>query len=170
MDEYGHCSIEELARLSKMGDTRAFAKLYEMFYQDLYRFALCTMKHPQDAEDAVSEAVINAYSSIHKLKKAESFKSWIFQILVNVCRKKWSSREYGEAPILEEASEDKDYALAQDVRNAFAVLTEEERMIVSLSVFGGYKSPEIGEILRLNANTVRSKQSRALEKMSLILK
>lgn len=170
MDEYGQYSIEELARFSKMGDTKAFSKLYEMFYQDLYRFALCTMKHPQDAEDAVSEAVMKAYGNIHKLKKAESFKSWIFQILVNVCRKKWSLREYEEQPILEEASEEKDYALVQDVRNAFAVLTEEERLIVSLSVFGGYKSPEIGEMLHLNANTVRSKQSRALEKMSLILK
>lgn len=170
MDEYGHYSIEELAKLSKTGDTKAFSKLYEMFYQDLYRFALCIMKHPQDAEDAVSEAVVKAYGNIHKLRKTEAFKSWIFQILVNTCKKKWSSREYEDQPILGEASEEKDYALIQDVRNAFAVLSEEERMVVALSVFGGYKSAEIGEMLHLNANTVRSKRSRALEKMSLILK
>lgn len=170
MEEYGQCSIEELAVLAKKGDADAFSKLYEMVYRDLYRFALCTMKHPQDAEDAVSEAVVKAYGNIRKLRKTEAFRSWIFQILVNVCKKKWSSREYEDQPILEEMSEEKDYALAQDVRNAFSILSEEERMIVSLSVFGGYKSAEIGEMLHLNANTVRSKQSRALEKMSLILK
>lgn len=52
----------------------------------------------------------------------------------------------------------------------FFILSEEERLVVSLSVFGGYNSKEIGAILDLNANTVRSKRSRALEKMSLILK
>ena len=53
----------------------------------------------------------------------------------------------------------------QEVREAYLQLTEEERLIVGLSVFGGYNSKEIGEILALNPATVRSKRSRALEKM-----
>ena len=52
-----------------------------------------------------------------------------------------------------------------DVRKAFFVLTQEEQEIIALSVFGGYNSKEIGSALNLNANTVRSKRSRALEKM-----
>ena len=51
------------------------------------------------------------------------------------------------------------------MRNAFLRLTEEERLILSLSLFGGYSSREIAETLNLNDNTVRSKQSRALKKM-----
>ena len=46
-----------------------------------------------------------------------------------------------------------------------ALLSEEERLIVSLTVFGGYDSGEIAEILHLNRNTVRSKHSRALAKL-----
>lgn len=42
-------------------------------------------------------------------------------------------------------------------------------MIVGLSVFGGYQSKEIGEMLKLKSGTVRSKRSRALSKMSVIL-
>ena len=57
-----------------------------------------------------------------------------------------------------------------DVRNAFAILAEEEQLIVGLSVFGGYTSGEIGEFLEKSPSTVRSKLSRALAKMSLILK
>ena len=53
----------------------------------------------------------------------------------------------------------------QEVREAYLQLTEEERLIVGLSVFGGYNSKEIGESLTLNPATVRSKRSRALEKM-----
>ena len=70
-----------------MIDAIAFKELYKTVYQDLYRFALCMMHHPQDAEDAVSEAVLSAYENIHKLRKEEAFRSWIFQILANVCRR-----------------------------------------------------------------------------------
>ena len=66
-----------------MIDAIAFKELYKTVYQDLYRFSLCMMHHPQDAEDAVSEAVLSAYENIHKLRKEEAFRSWIFQILAN---------------------------------------------------------------------------------------
>lgn len=156
-----------------MIDAKAFTELYRNVYKDLYRFALCMMKHPQDAEDAVSEAVVSAYENIHKLRKDDAFRSWIFKILSNVCRKKLMSKERTESELRPEHIErpaDDGSGLREDVQNAFFVLSEEEQLVVSLSVFGGYNSIEIGAILNLNANTVRSKRSRALEKMSLILK
>ena len=58
------------------------------FTRDLYHYALCLMKNPQEAEDAVSEAVVAAYENIHKLKKEEAFRSWIFTILTNKCKKR----------------------------------------------------------------------------------
>ena len=67
-------------------------------------------------------------------------------------------------------SDDSAGDLREDVRAAFAAVSEEERLIVSLSVFGGYTSAEIGSVLELNANTVRSKRKRALEKMAAELK
>ena len=50
------------------------------------------------------------------------------------------------------------------------MLNEEEQAIIGLSVFGGYNSKEIGQILGLKDNTVRSKKVRALEKMECVLK
>ena len=55
-----------------MIDAIAFKELYKTVYQDLYRFALCMMHHPQDAEDAVSEAVLSAYENIHKITQRRS--------------------------------------------------------------------------------------------------
>lgn len=156
-----------------MIDTAAFTELYKGVYRDLYRFALCTMRHPQDAEDAVSEAVLSAYENVHKLKKDTAFRSWIFTILANVCKKKLLEKARRQTETLDESSEQgmEDTAgLRAEIRDAFFVLNEEERLIVSLSVFGGYNSTEIGTMLKINSNTVRSKRSRALEKMSLILK
>lgn len=152
-------------------DAKAFTALYKDVYKDLYRFSLCMMKNSQDAEDAVSEAVLAAYENIHKLRKEEAFRSWIFQILANICRKKLKSRERTNQELTEEhAVQENDVEIREDVRRAFSKLTEEEKFIVTLSVFGGYNSKEIGEMYKLNSSTVRSKRKRALEKMSMILR
>lgn len=154
-----------------MIDAAAFKELYKVVYVDLYRFALCMMQHQQDAEDAVSEAVILAYENIHKLRKEEAFRSWIFQILANVCRKKLKSRERTEVELQEEyAVNGPGEGLRVDVQRAFLILDEEDRLIVSMSVFGGYNSQEIGKMLKMNPSTVRSRRKRSLEKMSWILK
>lgn len=151
-------------------DVKTFSQMYETVYQDMYRFALGMMHHAQDAEDSVSEAVISAYENINKLRNPDAFKSWIFTILSNVCKKKLGSSARKDGPLEgDERSEQTDLELPVDVRKAFFILSEEERLIVALSVFAGYNSSEIGKMRGINANTVRSKRKRALEKMSCVL-
>lgn len=169
MYDHENCPEEQLVRWAKRGDVKSFSKLYAQIYKDLYRFALYMTKHPQDAEDAVSETVISAFENIKNLKQEQSFKTWMFTILSNRCRKMMKQGQKESAKLLEadadEAVTEPDYAQWHDVRRAFGMLNEEERMIVSFSVFGGYKSEEIAQILDKNAATVRSRKSRALEKM-----
>lgn len=156
-------------------DAKTFAQMYETVYMDLYRFALCMMKNRQEAEDAVSEAVVAAYENIRKLRSEEAFRNWIFTILSNVCRKKLKKAAKEQAHSPEDAiskipSQEMDLGIAVDVRKAFFLLEEEEQVIVGLSVFGGYNSREIGKVLKMNPNTVRSKRSRALQKMECVLR
>ena len=56
-----------------------FAAYYEKVYRELYYFALHTLKNPQDAEDAVSETVTDAFAAVEKLRDNEKFRVWIFQ-------------------------------------------------------------------------------------------
>lgn len=151
-------------------DANTFSKMYELIYKDLYRFALCMMKQAQDAEDMVSESVISAYENIGKLKDEKAFKNWLFTILANKCKKRLVSVSKKELSIDDyEVETEQDMGMSIDIKKAFLVLTEEERLVVALSVFGGYTSSEIGTMQKLNASTVRSKRKRALEKMSYIL-
>lgn len=169
MSEYLDSPELVLIQKSRRGDTKAFSELYARIHVELYKFALYTLKHPQDAEDAVSEAVIAAYRNIGNLKKEEAFRSWIFRILSNECKKKF--REAPQTELLDDqaAASETDYAQVQDVKTAFGMLKEEERMIVAFSVFGGYQSEEIGSMMEQNPATVRSKKNRALEKMRRFL-
>ena len=156
-------------------DAHTFAQMYETVYIDLYRFSLCLMKNKQDAEDAVSEAVLKAYENIRKLKDENAFRSWIFTITANTCKSRLRDAAKRKNESIEEAltnapSEEVDYGMSIDVRRAFTVLNEEEKTIIGLSVFGGYSSKEIGQMLGLKDNTVRSKKVRALEKMECVLR
>lgn len=158
----------QLIKQAKSGDTDAFAQLYKTIYQDLYRFALYTLKNPSDAEDVVSETVTDAFAQIHTLKKAESFKAWIFKILSNKCKKRFLSAEISLEEIPYDFPETSPKNPEQNIliREEFFRLSDEERIIISMHIFAGYKSHEIAKILHMNNNTVRSKESRALKKMA----
>lgn len=156
-------------------DEEMFVQMYEGVYRELFRYAFCVLGQHQDAEDAVSEAVMSAYANIRKLRKPEAFKGWMFTILANVCKKRRKSmarevhgREESGWQAL--SSREVDHAEALDVRRAFDILSEEEKEIIGLSVFGGYSSREIGDMLDQNASTVRSRRSRALKKMEVMLR
>lgn len=158
----------QLIKQAKKGDVDAFASLYKTIYQDLYRFALYTLKNPSDAEDIVSETVTDAFVEIGKLKRAESFKAWIFKILSNKCKKRFLSVEYSLDEIPWDFPEPNSKNLEQDtiIREEFFRLSDEERLIISMHLFAGYKSREIAKMLHMNENTIRSKESRALKKMA----
>lgn len=154
---------------AKRGDAAAFAGLYQQIYADLYRFALYTLKNKTDAEDAVSETVVDAFASIGKLRQPEAFKGWMFRILYSKCKDKL--REYVKKDV--ELPEDYREVPAEEkiedgavMRALFFELGEEERLIISMHLFAGYTSKEIAKILGLNENTVRSKESRALKKLA----
>lgn len=143
-----------------------FMKLYESVYQDLYRFAYCYMGNSQDAEDAVSEAVLKAYENFHQLRQREAFRAWIFTILVNQCKRilvKRTSR--GTMELLEEPSYTPEMSDRIVAGELLSTLSEEERRIVGLAVFGGYKGAEIAKLLNIKHSTIRSKYRRALKKL-----
>lgn len=157
---------------AKAGDTDAFAELYREIYLDLYRFALYTLKNPADAEDAVSETVMDAFASIRRLRSEASFRAWIFRILSIKCKRRFSERGTLCEALPETLSDDSalyDYAEILDLRNQFFRLQDDERLIISMHIFAGYTSQEIAKILHKSAGTIRSRESRALKKLSMQL-
>ena len=155
---------------AKNGDAHAFARLYETYYTDLYRFAVCLMKSAAAAEDAVSSAVLKAYENLPKLRKNDSFKSWLFQITSNECRTMLKKQpvyledtDWAEPGIQEEG-----YG-SSEVEELLSLLTEEERLVITLSVFAGYNSREIASVVHKREGSVRSIKSRAFARLRNIV-
>ncbi|MEA4912566.1 MAG: RNA polymerase sigma factor [Oscillospiraceae bacterium] len=162
-----------LAAAAKQGDASAFAALYENCYKSLYKAAFYMLGNRQDAEDVVMDAVADAFASIRQLRTEDAFSAWMFRIVFNKARRRRGAFLRAELP-LDEALEaqDADASLCAeraDLAAALAALTKTERAAVVLGTVCGYSSAEVAEILHMNANTVRSKQMRALAKMRALL-
>ncbi len=161
------------AALARKGDTEAFAKLYSIVYKDLYHTAIYNLRNEHDAYDAVSEAVIDAFSSIGKLKNEEAFKSWIMKILFTKIKQK--QKEYMRQN--EDIDDLNDELLVSgsfdfenfELKEAMNNLDLESKAILTLSILGGYNSFEIAKIYGMKASSVRSKIMRIKEQLRLNL-
>ena len=147
-----------------------FIVLYESVYQDLYRFAYYYLGNPQDAEDVVSETVLKAYEKFSTLRNEASFRPWIFKILVNQANdylKKHRMNRTNE--LVDEPFYHPELSDALISKEMLSTLSEEERRIVTLAVFGGYKGEEIAGMIGQRHSTIRSKYRRALKKLEKIV-
>ena len=162
----------DIVSRARAGDKQAFAQLYLQQKDKLFRYAYFKLGNVQDAQDAVSDCVAEAYAGIPRLKNEDAFSSWLFKILYRQCyailaeNSRRMEQERFES-IREPAVSDTH--LAPELEEALAILSDEDRDIVLLSVVAGYKTREIAEMMHLNHATVRTRLSRALAKMKRFL-
>ncbi|MDR2686302.1 MAG: RNA polymerase sigma factor [Oscillospiraceae bacterium] len=163
--------ITILTRQAKAGDAEAFGALYESLARDLYRFALYSLGSEPQARDAVQEAALAAFRGIAALRSDDAFRPWMFRILRNACRKSLR-QSYGaraeeslEERFSDVAAGDPPLGRALEVRQAISNLPGGAREVVIMHVLEGYDSREIGRMLGCAPGTVRSRLSRAMEKL-----
>lgn len=170
---------EELIEKAKKGNKEAFTELVLYFEKDLYKIARTRLQSDDDISDVFQETVISAFKSIKKLKKNEYFKTWIIKILINNCNSLYTRRKNQKEYYLEELRGESGFLNENNVdiiidELSFDALIKsldyDERIILTLYYAEGYTSKEIGEILKLNENTIKSKISRAKIKLKKMLK
>lgn len=69
------------------GDVDAFEQLIRRYHGPLRRLAINRVGHTDRADDIVQETFIAAYRSLHTYKTAYSFRTWLWTILINQCRR-----------------------------------------------------------------------------------
>jgi RNA polymerase sigma factor (sigma-70 family) len=76
----------ELVVLARAGDKNAFGQLIERYQQMAKRIALEMVADEHPAKELAQEAMLQAYLSLDHLRDEERFKSWLYGIVLNVCR------------------------------------------------------------------------------------
>ena len=151
-----------------------FTRLYAEVYKDLYKYALYTLCNKEEAEDAVSEAIVDAYAQFAKLRDKNAFRGWMFKILSAKCKRKlkgYLNKNVELDEIIEITASNEGTGIEErvDLWDAFSRLDNRERQILNLSVVAGFEGKEIAGALNMNHNTVRTIRKRALDKLRVML-
>lgn len=169
--------MDDLVKKAQQGDKEAFTELILLLKSDLYKIAKARIRNDEDVYDVIQETMIIAFNSIKKLKKTESFKSWIIKILINTSNNLYKKSKKDNIIPLEKIepynslnnSEFDKVETIVDFNFILKNFKSEDRIIIILYYVEKFTDKEIGEILKLKENTVKTKRTRIKEKLRDIL-
>ena len=175
---------ERLLRKAMQGDADAFGALCTPYEGMVYRHCLQMLRNPADAQDAAQEAMLRAYRAMPRFKGDSGIATWLYRIAHNACldmlkrplRKRESvslddMRESGYEPAADSTPETRylEQSEAARVRDALLQLPEDTQALLALRYGEGMAYDQLAAALKLNEGTVKSRLSRAKEKLRELL-
>jgi RNA polymerase sigma-70 factor (ECF subfamily) len=158
---------EELVQKTISGGSHHFGVLVERYSDYLFGLGMrLTSGNKEMSEDISQQAFLKSYSYLKSFDKKQSFKLWLTRIAVNSFKDlitKENQYSSNESPI--ESSHTPKLEGDQDFFNLIRPLSEDEKAIFILRFIYEYQVNEIGELLTMKPGTVKSKLSRAMEKL-----
>lgn len=85
----------ELIERARQGDKEAFGVLTHRYLSSALRLAVRLVSREDLAQDLAQEAMMQAYLSLDRLRQPDRFKSWLYGIVLNLCRSYLRRREFG---------------------------------------------------------------------------
>ena len=163
-------------------DTREFTQLLSPHYNDALRYsrALCARWSPDEAEDVLQQAFLQALENFDSLKDTSKFKSWFFKIITrefytSIRKHFWkkflpldNSTGIPEMPdVFNRADANEDTEI---LYSALSKLSAKERSAILLFEIADFSIEEITEIQGENSQSaVKSRLSRVRKKLNKYL-
>ncbi len=167
-----------LVQQAASGDQTAFAALYEMHADRVYRHVHFQVLDGHDAEDITQEVFIKAWRSLPRYKHTGApFVSWLIVIarnaIVDHFRSKKDVRDLDESNEPESGSDPVASVEAKfgraEIRDAVMRLKGDKRTVVMMHFIDGFSYEEIAKAMGKSEGTIRVIQHRALKDMKDIL-
>ena len=175
-------SDAELLRRHVAGDTASFGLLFQRHKDRLWAVALRTTCDPDDAADALQEAMISAFRRAGDFRGESAVTTWLHRIVVNACLDRIRRRAarpaasgmdeqtldvLAQGSALADPGTDKDTAL--DVLAALRTLGQDQRAALVLVDMLGYPVADTAEILGISPGTVKSRCARGRARLLPLL-
>ena len=160
---------------------KAFRKLFDLYYQDIYGYSISLLKSKESAEENVQDVFMKVWQNRENLNLDQSFKAYIFTIARNqafntlnkaandlllkeaVFYESQKSHDYGDYLIREEDCK-------KLRKEAMKQLPPKRKQIFKMSRKKGMSYEEISQELGISINTVKNQMSKALESMRIFFK
>src|SRR5689334_10076104 len=145
----------------RLGNDRAFERLYRKHAGDVYRCALVVLRNQADAEDVTQTTFLNAYRAFERGERPQKPQNWLIAIAHNVCRQRFrqAQRRPAEVGYEEELAEsvvEEDALTAEDIRRALGHLAFNQRSALVMRELEGRSYQEIAQILGLSVSAVET--------------
>jgi RNA polymerase sigma-70 factor (ECF subfamily) len=171
-------SMPQLLRRSLAGDEAAFRSLVQAHQGEVFRLALSILGDPAEAEEAAQDAFLTAYRALDDFRGEAAFKTWLFSITLNLCRRRLRKRRVRE--LLGRAMQDllrmntppahpEEVFVQGETKGrlwqAVEALGEKHRLPVLLHYEHDLPAAEIARVLGLPLGTVLSRLHTARERL-----
>ena len=164
------------------GDVDAYRGLVQRHQRDGFRTAYLITRNRGDAEDAVQEAFVKAYRALDRFEAGRSFRAWLLRIVANEAHNRARASRRRSALELRSAQDrlsggaapsPETAVLVEEERealvDALARLDDQDRLAITFRYFLDLSEKEMAEALSCAPGTVKSRLSRAKERLRAAL-
>jgi RNA polymerase sigma-70 factor (ECF subfamily) len=78
-------SYTQLIRDVQAGDRHAMERLLMRAQEVAYRFSLLVCGRPDEADDAMQEALLKTFRFVARIREPEAFRAWLYRTVRNAC-------------------------------------------------------------------------------------
>ncbi|HVQ18015.1 MAG TPA: RNA polymerase sigma factor SigM, partial [Actinomycetes bacterium] len=168
----------ELLTAHAEGDPDAFAELVMRHRDRMWAVALRTMGDPDEAADALQDALLSAHRAAASFRGDAQVTTWLHRVVVNACLDRLRRNKSRPTVPLPEP----DFAhpvepsdplgqreLAMEISRGLAALPDDQRAALVLVDVEGYSVDEASQILQCPVGTVKSRCARGRAKLVPLL-
>lgn len=170
-------SDRDLLAAHVAGDPEAFTTLVSRHRDRLWAVALRTIGEPEEAADALQDALISAYRRADSYRGDAAVTTWLHRIVVNACLDRMRRRAVRPwVPLPDGEPDSTAFAdpvdsidrreVALEVERALATLPAEQRAAIVLVDMEGWPVDEVARMLDCPPGTVKSRCFRARAKLA----
>lgn len=170
--------------MASQEEQEAFEAALAPALKTIYKVANSLTRHPEDAEDLVQEAAVQAFRAFYTFQPGTNFKAWFLRILINLFYGRYRKQQrepqradiedvsdlylYHKAQQLPHSARNADPAKRvldridhETIKSALDMLSEEYRVVATMYFMDEFSYQEIADMLNLPIGTVRSRLHRA---------
>ena len=157
---------------ARAGDLAAFEALVSPLIEPASQLARAILRDWHEAEDAVQEATFKAWRAVGKVRSdTTSLRPWYLTIVANEARSRRRGRWWNVVRLAEprgdsdEPNPEQHASQSVDLERAMRRLTDRERLILFMHFYLDLPLDEIGRVLGLSKQGVKSRMYRATRSM-----
>ncbi|MBQ7897353.1 MAG: sigma-70 family RNA polymerase sigma factor [Clostridia bacterium] len=165
---------------ARCGDGEAFGELVRFYESFVYNTAYGFMLNPDDAFDVAQDAFLKAWRGIKDFKGSSAFSTWLYRITVNTAKDALALKKKRGAELSSTLEEGEildtpdlntpetafiEKESREELKRAIDSLDDSMREIIILRELNEMSYEEISEALDTELGTVKSRLSRAREKL-----